>query len=150
MEKNRIKLALGCDHAGFPLKQEIVNWLKDNQIAFHDYGTFSEESTDYPDFAHAVAKAVNDNKFESGIVICGSGNGVNMTANKYPGIRAALCWNAEIAKLARLHNNANILSLPGRFISGEEALKAVHEFLDTKFEGGRHSRRVEKISQVLV
>lgn len=150
MEENRIKLALGCDHAGFPLKQEIVNWLKNNQIDFHDYGTFSEESTDYPDFAHAVAKAVNDKKFEKGIVICGSGNGVNMTANKYPGVRAALCWNAEIAMLARLHNNANILSLPGRFISREEALKAVHEFLHTEFEGGRHLRRVEKISQILV
>jgi ribose 5-phosphate isomerase B len=144
-EKSKI-LALGSDHAGFELKEIIINGLKARGIPFHDFGTYSNESTDYPDFAHAVAKSVNSGEFEKGILICGSGNGVNMTANKYPGIRAALCWNMEIARLARLHNDANILSLPGRFIDPEVALSALDAFLKTDFEGGRHQRRVEKIS----
>lgn len=144
------KIALGSDHAGFILKKKIINELKIKEIPFYDYGTFSEESSDYPDFAHAVAKAVNDGEYERGIVICGSGNGVNITANKYPNVRAALCWNEEIARLARLHNNANILSLPARFIEVKEALKALDAFLNTDFEGGRHMRRVEKISQLLL
>lgn len=144
------KIALGSDHAGFILKKKIINELKIKEIPFYDYGTFSEESSDYPDFAHAVAKAVNDGEYERGIVICGSGNGVNITANKYPNVRAALCWNEELAKLARLHNNANILSLPARFIEVKEALKALDAFLNTDFEGGRHMRRVEKISQLLL
>ena len=143
------KLALGSDHAGFWLKEKIINGLVSRDIAFHDFGTYSEESTDYPIFAHAVAKAVNDGEFEKGVLICGSGNGVNITANKYSGVRAALCWNAEIAKLSRLHNDANILSLPGRFIDEQEALKALDIFLETGFEGGRHIRRVETISKLL-
>jgi ribose 5-phosphate isomerase B len=143
-EKSK-RVALGCDHAGFELKEIIINRLKDKGILFHDFGTYSTESTDYPDFAHAVAKSVNSGEFEKGILICGSGNGVSMTANKYPGVRAALCWNREIARLARLHNDANILSLPGRFIDPEVALSALDAFLETDFEGGRHQRRVEKI-----
>jgi ribose 5-phosphate isomerase B len=144
------KIAVGSDHAGFILKKKIIYELKLKEIPFYDFGTFSEESSDYPDFAHAVAKAVNDGEYERGIVICGSGNGVNITANKYPNVRAALCWNEELARLARLHNNANILSLPARFIEVKEALKALDAFLNTDFEGGRHSRRVEKISQLLL
>lgn len=146
-EKSKI-LALGSDHAGFELKEIIINGLKARGISFHDFGTYSTESTDYPDFAHAVAKSVNNGEFEKGILICGSGNGVSMTANKYPGVRAALCWNREIARLARLHNDANILSLPGRFIDSEVALSALDVFLETDFEGGRHQRRVEKICRI--
>lgn len=145
-EKSK-RVALGCDHAGFELKEIIINRLKARGILFHDFGTYSSESADYPDFAHAVAKSVNSGEFEKGILICGSGNGVNMTANKYPGVRAALCWNMEIARLARLHNDANILSLPGRFIDPEVALSALDAFLETDFEGGRHQIRVEKISR---
>jgi ribose 5-phosphate isomerase B len=148
MAHKAVKIALGSDHAGFGLKRIIIDHLVSKGIKFHDYGTWSDESADYPDFAHEAAKAVNNNEYELGILVCGSGNGVNMTANKYPNVRAALSWNAEIAKLARLHNNANILSLPGRFIEKDEALKAVDEFLTTDFEGGRHARRVEKISQL--
>lgn len=146
-EKLKI-LALGSDHAGFELKEKIIDGLKARGISFHDFGTYSTESTDYPDFAHAVAQSVNNGEYKFGIVICGSGNGVNMTANKYPGVRAALCWNEEIARLARLHNDANILSLPGRFIDNETALNALDVFLKTEFEGGRHQRRVEKISRL--
>lgn len=149
MNISSLKLALGSDHAGYKLKQVIINFLSEQQISYHDYGTFSEESVDYPDFAHLVAKSLLDGDANFGILICGSGNGVNMTANKYPGIRAALCWNAEIARLARLHNDANILSLPGRFIEEDEAIKCVIAFLDTDFEGGRHIQRVNKISQLL-
>jgi ribose 5-phosphate isomerase B len=110
-----------------------------------DYGVFSDESVDYPDFIHPLARDVNDKKYPLGIIICGSGNGAQMVANKYPGIRAALCWNEEITRLARQHNNANILSLPGRFLDYEFAYLLVRIFLDTSFEGGRHSRRIEKI-----
>jgi ribose 5-phosphate isomerase B len=146
MDQKFEKLALGSDHAGFKLKEEIIRYLVSNEIQFHDFGTYSDESTDYPIFAHAVAHAVNNGSFARGVVICGSGNGVNMTANKYPEVRAALCWNAEIARLARLHNDANILSLPGRFIESGEAIRALNAFLETDFEGGRHAARVKKIS----
>jgi ribose 5-phosphate isomerase B len=139
------KLALGCDHAGFTLKETLIEYLKEMKIEFEDYGTFSEDSVDYPDFAHAVANAVNSGGSERGIVICGSGNGVNMTVNKYQNVRAALCWNVEIARLARKHNNANIISFPGRFIDKEEAILALDAFLNTDFDGGRHAIRVEKI-----
>jgi ribose 5-phosphate isomerase B len=149
MDQKFEKLALGSDHAGFKLKEEIIRYLVSNEIQFHDFGTYSDESTDYPIFAHAVAHAVNNGSFARGVVICGSGNGVNMTANKYPEVRAALCWNAEIARLARLHNDANILSLPGRFIEAGEAIKALEAFLKTDFEGGRHAARVKKISRNL-
>lgn len=138
-------LALGSDHGGFKLKEFLKNYLTEKGFEIVDFGTDSDKSVDYPDFAHPLAKAVNDNKFETGILVCGSGNGVNMVANKYPNIRAALCWNSEIAELARAHNNANILSLPGRFISFEEATKIVDLFLSTSFEGNRHQIRIDKI-----
>lgn len=140
-------IEIGCDHAGFDLKQIIVKHLENKGIKINDHGTFSTESVDYPDFGHKVALALKDsNEHTLGILICGSGNGINITANKHQHIRAALCWNTEIASMARLHNNANILTLPGRYIEPAEALKAVDVFLSTEFEGGRHQKRVEKIS----
>lgn len=142
-------IAIGCDHAGFNLKQKIKNLLLDQGYMIEDFGTYSDESVDYPDFAHAVAKVVNDGIFERGILICGSGNGMNITANKYRFVRAALCWNGEIAYFARLHNDANMLSLPARFIDEQVAIETVRVFLNTIFEGGRHIIRVEKISRIL-
>lgn len=143
-------LALGSDHAGFPLKEFLALRLKHEGYLVHDFGTYSNESTDYPDYAHKLGASVNNGEFERGIVMCGSGNGVNMVVNKYPGVRGALCWNSEQAKLTRQHNNANVLSLPARFIEFEEAWKAVQLFLDTDFEGGRHQERVDKISKCLI
>lgn len=140
-----MKIATGSDHAGFKLKEIIKKHLTDKGIDVKDFGTFSEDSVDYPDYAHPVANAVENKEVDYGIIMCGSGNGINMAANKHKGIRAALCWDAEIAKLARQHNDANILTLPGRFIEEEEAKKAVDVFLETAFEGGRHQKRVEKI-----
>ena len=142
-------LALTSDHAGFELKTFLLKVLKSEGYLLHDFGTYSSESVDYPDFAHKLGSAVNNQVFKRGIVICGSGQGVNMTVNKYPGVRAALCWNSEQANLARRHNDANILSLPGRFIDFDEAIKAVKQFLNTDFEGGRHQIRVEKIPQII-
>ncbi|NWJ52713.1 MAG: ribose 5-phosphate isomerase B [Bacteroidetes bacterium] len=139
-------LALGSDHAGFELKETIKKYLIDNGFDVIDFGTGGITSVDYPDFAHPVASAVNNNEFERGILICGSGNGVSIVANKYKNVRAALCWNRELAELARQHNNANILSLPARFISTDEAIKTVDLFLNTSFEGGRHQTRIDKIS----
>jgi ribose 5-phosphate isomerase B len=139
-------IPIGADHAGFVLKGKIISFLKAIGYEVLDFGCFSEESIDYPDFAHPVAEKVLQNKEMLGILICGSGNGINMTANKHKGIRGALCWNSEIAKLARQHNDANILSLPARFITEDEALAIVKTFLDTAFEGGRHQRRIDKIS----
>ncbi|MDP2424320.1 MAG: ribose 5-phosphate isomerase B [Bacteroidales bacterium] len=144
------RIAIGSDHAGFRLKEAIKDILLKNDYAIQDFGTYSNESVDYPDFTHPVAKGVNDGIFSWGIVICGSGNGANMTANKYRFVRAALCWNVEIAYLARLHNDANIIALPARFIAEEVALEAVKVFLATDFEGRRHCRRVEKISNLLL
>ena len=115
----------------------------------NDMGTYSGDSVDYPDFIHPLAKAVNDGEFKTGIILCGSGNGAQMTANKYSGVRAALCWTPEQAELARKHNNANIISLPGRFVSNDMAIEMTLKFLNTEFEGGRHQRRVEKISKTL-
>ena len=140
-------LALGSDHAGFELKELLKKYLTEKGFELKDFGTDSTKSVDYPDFAHPVAKVVNDHTFETGILICGSGNGVNIVANKYPNVRAALCWTTEIAELARRHNNANILSLPARFISFEEAIKIVDLFLSTSFEGERHQLRIDKISK---
>ena len=140
-------LALGSDHAGFKLKEFLKKYLSEKGFEIIDFGTKSIDSVDYPDFAHPVAKAVNDKEFETGILICGSGNGVNIVANKYPNVRAALCWLEEIAELARKHNNANILSLPARYISFEESIKIVDLFLSTTFEGGRHQTRIDKISK---
>lgn len=143
------QIAIGSDHAGFLLKEQIIRSLEQTGIGCYDFGTFSDESMDYPDAAHPLAKAVQSGKYKFGILICGSGNGVAIVANKYTGIRAAICWNGEITSLARQHNDANIIVLPARFISGEEAVRYVFLFLDTKFEGGRHLRRVEKINKLL-
>ncbi len=141
-----MNVIIGSDHAGYELKELIKEQLKQRGINYKDVGPFSEESVDYPDFGHQVAKEVDSGEIEKGIVICGSGNGINMTVNKYKNVRAALSWKPEIAKLAREHNNANILTLPARFISSEEALEILKMFLETDFEGGRHERRVNKIA----
>ena len=138
-------IGLASDHAGYPLKQHVKDYLKAHRIKFHDYGTYSEESCDYPDFGHALAKGIEEGECEKGIAICGSGEGISMTLNKHQGIRAALCWIPEIAHLARQHNDANVLVMPGRFITNEEADAIMDEYLSTDFEGGRHARRVAKI-----
>lgn len=147
---NSITLAIGSDHAGFALKQEVVHHLKTIGVTVTDMGTHNTDSVDYPDFAHAVANAVATNQVPLGILICGSGQGVNITANKHHGVRSALCWTAEIATLARQHNNANILALPGRFISLADAKAMIEAFLTTPYEGGRHQLRVEKIEATVV
>ncbi len=139
-------IPIGADHAGFNLKGKIIEFLESKGYQVKDFGCFSEESIDYPDFAHPVAEMIEQNTGMLGILICGSGNGINMTANKHKGIRSALCWNKEITELARQHNDANIVSLPARFISEKEALEIVDTFLGTAFEGGRHQRRIDKIS----
>ena len=141
-----MKIAIGNDHAGTEYKLAIIGLLKSMNIEVSNYGTDGTDSVDYPDFVHPVAKDVEEGKVNYGIVICGSGNGVTMTANKYQKIRCALCWNAEIVQLAREHNDANILSLPARYISLSQALDMVRTFLKTGFEGGRHERRIEKIA----
>lgn len=138
-------LAIGCDHAGFEYKEAIKKILSDAGWQVEDKGTYSLESTDYPDYAHAVANMVASGEAVTGILVCGSGNGVCMSANKHQGIRAALCWNEEVTALARQHNNANILCLPARFVSLELAEQMTDIFLSTAFEGGRHERRVNKI-----
>lgn len=143
-----MKISIGSDHAGFELKEKVISYLsKKSKIEVNDIGCYSEERCDYPDFGHAVAESVVNKECDFGILICGSGNGINMSANKWSGIRSALCWNSEIANLARLHNDANILTMPGRFISEEEAIKCVEEFINTGFEGGRHEFRISKISK---
>lgn len=138
-------IGLACDHAGFELKEYVRSWLTSKGLQYKDFGTYSTESVDYPDFAHPLAKAVEAGECYPGIAICGSGNGINMTLNKHQSIRSALCWIPEIAHLARLHNDANILVMPGRFINTEEANKILNEFFSTEFEGGRHQRRIDKI-----
>ena len=143
------KIAIGSDHAGYQFKEFLKEYLNSQNYIITDFGTHSEDSMDYPDTIHPLAYAVNGNEIEQGVIICGSGNGVAIVANKYPNVRAAVCWNEEITKLARLHNDANIISLPARFISKEEALRFLQIFLSTDFEGGRHQRRVEKISQII-
>jgi ribose 5-phosphate isomerase B len=142
--KNDLKIAIGADHAGFDYKEAIAKWLNADDLK--DFGAYSPDSVDYPDFAHPVASAVENGEFDFGILICGSANGVAITANKHQGIRAAICWNEELASLARKHNNANIVCIPARFISIEEAEKIVKTFLATDFEGGRHANRVNKIA----
>jgi len=139
------KIAIGCDHAGFELKNTVADSLKEKGFTIIDKGTYSKESVDYPDFAHQVADSVSDGEANWGILICGSANGVAITANKHQKIRAAICWKSEIASLARQHNNANIICLPARFISVNEALEMVELFYATEFEGGRHAKRVDKI-----
>ena len=138
-------IAIGADHAGFSLKERLKKWLASNGYPTRDYGTFNEESVDYPDFAHPVAEAVEKKEFDLGLLVCGSGNGVAMAANKHAGIRAAICWNEDLAALAREHNNANVLCLPARFLKPEEAEQILDRFLHSSFEGGRHARRVDKI-----
>ena len=140
------KIAIGADHAGFELKEKVREWLTRSGFEYKDYGTYSSESADYPDFAHPVALAVESKAFDLGILICGSGNGVAMTANKHQGIRAAICWNEDLASLARQHNDANIICLPARYISQDLAMKITDKFLNSSFEGGRHERRVKKMS----
>jgi ribose 5-phosphate isomerase B len=142
-----MKIAIGCDHAGFELKEKLKSYLESKGWEIKDFGTYSEARADYPDFAHLVAISVENSESDFGLLMCGSGNGINMAANKHKGIRSALCWNAEIAELARLHNDANILTLPARFITEDEAKKCVAVFYTTTFEGGRHADRVNKISQ---
>ena len=140
-----MRIAIGSDHAGYRVKEQLIKHLAARKDEVTDEGTRSEESTDYPTYAHAVASAVADGMADLGIVVCGSGNGVNITANKHAGVRSALAWEPEIAELARKHNNANVLALPARFISGEQAEAIVDAFLNTAFEGGRHQRRVSEI-----
>jgi ribose 5-phosphate isomerase B len=138
-------IPIGCDHAGYELKLAVIDHMKSKGFDVHDFGTHSEDSIDYPDYGHPVAEMVEADENMLGIVICGSGNGINMTVNKHQGIRSALCWNVEIAKLAREHNNANIIALPARFISIDLGIEMVDTFFNTAFEGGRHERRVNKI-----
>lgn len=142
-------IAMACDHAGYELKEVVKQYIKDKGCEVMDFGTNSAESVDYPDYAHLLGRSVNNGKYGCGIVICGSGNGVQMTVNKYPNVRCALCWTPEIAHLGRQHNDCNVISLPARFIEQQTALQIVEEFLNTEFEGGRHQRRVEKINKIL-
>lgn len=138
-------IGLASDHAGFPIKEYIISILKEEGISYIDFGTYSTESVDYPDFAHKLGSAIDNNECDFGIAVCGSGNGINMTLNKHKSVRSALCWNLEIAKLARLHNDANILTLPGRMITQKEAFEMFQVFFNTSFEGGRHQARIDKI-----
>lgn len=139
-------IPIGADHAGYELKQYLIEYLTSKGYQLKDFGCHSEKSIDYPDYGHPVAEMVQENKGMLGILICGSGNGINMTANKHQGVRSALCWKKEIAELARQHNDANIIALPARFISKNEAVEMVEAFLQTEFEGGRHQRRIDKIA----
>jgi ribose 5-phosphate isomerase B len=140
------KIAIVSDHAGYFLKEKLLRYLIKEKHDVKDFGCFSEEKVDYPDFGHPLANAVSAGEYEMGISICGTGNGINMTVNKHPGIRSAICWNEEISRLARAHNDANICALPGRFISESEAYLIVKTFTGTSFDGGRHQARIDKIS----
>jgi ribose 5-phosphate isomerase B len=144
-----IIIPIASDHGGFAMKAYIINKLNETGFSVKDFGTSSEESVDYPDFIHPLASAIDKGVFPFGIIMCGSGNGAQITANKYAGVRAGLCWSVEQAQLTRMHNNANIISIPGRFIDFELAWEMVKIFLSTEFEGGRHATRVEKISKTL-
>ncbi len=139
-------IAIASDHAGYQMKEAIKKHFENKGYDFKDFGTNSEESVDYPDFAHQLAGSIDRMEYDRGITLCGSGNGISMAANKHPRVRAALCWNKEIAELARQHNDANVCSLPARYLTNEEAMEIIEAFLNTGFEGGRHHRRVEKIS----
>jgi ribose 5-phosphate isomerase B len=140
------KIALASDHAGFERKQAIIRYFINKAISFEDLGCYTDESCDYSDFGHKIARAISEGFYSVGITFCGTGQGISITTNKYPKIRSALCWNVEIARLARQHNDANICSIPGRFVTDEEAVEIVETFLGTAFEGGRHQRRIDKIS----
>lgn len=139
-------IAIGSDHAGFDYKEELISFLEGKGLAFKDFGTYSKDSVDYPDFAHPVASAVENGEAAFGILLCGSANGVAITANKHQGIRAAICWGEELAQLSREHNDANIICIPARFVREGDAEKMVSIFLSTDFEGGRHQKRVAKIA----
>ncbi len=141
-----MKIARGSDHAGYGLKQRVKNYIESMNHEWVDVGCDSEESCDYPDYAHALAEMVEKGEVEYGVLMCGSGNGISMAANKHKDVRAALCWNEEIAEMARQHNNANVLSLPARYVTGDEARKILEAFFNTEFEGGRHQNRVNKIN----
>jgi ribose 5-phosphate isomerase B len=136
---------IASDHAGFQLKEEVKLYLQSKGFEVQDFGCFSDESVDYPDFIHPIADQIDKGNYEFGFIMCGSGNGVSMVANKYPHVRCALCWNTEISELAKKHNNANIIALPARFISVDEAKNIIDSYLNTQFEGGRHQRRIDKI-----
>jgi ribose 5-phosphate isomerase B len=140
-----MKIGIANDHAGYLLKREIKPYLVSHGYEVVDYGSDSETSVDYPDYAHKLAEAVEKKEVDLGISICGSGNGINIAANKHQGIRSALCWMPEISRLARLHNDANICALPGRFLNKEQAIAILEQFLNTQFEGGRHQNRIRKI-----
>jgi ribose 5-phosphate isomerase B len=142
--KNK-RIAIAADHAGYFLKEKIKKYLIGEKYEIRDFGSFTDESVDYPDYAHPLAVAVANNEFDLGISICATGNGINMTVNKHQGIRGALCWNEEISKLARAHNDANLCAIPGRYVSESEALLIVKTFLNTEFDGGRHKKRIDKI-----
>jgi ribose 5-phosphate isomerase B len=143
-----MKIAIGCDHAGYEMKLVLKEWLEKEGYEIVNFGTDSAESMDYPDVVHPLALAVERGEFELGVLVCGSGQGVSITANKHQGIRAALCWKPEIAELARSHNNANILTLPGRFLDAETGIEILNRFLHTPFEGGRHQKRIDKVPVV--
>lgn len=145
MPENSEIIAIGSDHAGYCLKEFLKERMLKWGLGIKDFGTSSAESVDYPDLIHPLASAINNGEFQRGVIICGSGNGVAMVANKYPQVRAALCWNADVTVLARQHNDANVIALPARFISEAAAEEFLHLFLNTPFEGGRHQRRVSKI-----
>lgn len=142
---SELSIALASDHAGYALKQEVLRFLAERGVRTHDFGCYSTESCDYPDYAHPLATAVEQGEYAYGIVICSTGNGICMTANKHQGIRAALCWDTPLASFARRHNDANVLGLPANYISVPKALEVVDTFFTTDFEGGRHQRRVNKI-----
>ena len=142
----QLPIAIGCDHAGFDYKEDLISFLEGKGLAFKDFGAYSKESVDYPDFAHAVASAVESSDYAFGILLCGSANGVAITANKHQHIRAAICWGEELAQLARQHNDANVICIPARFVREGDAEKMVDLFISTPFEGGRHLNRVNKIS----
>ncbi len=141
-----LPIAIGSDHAGFEYKKQIIDWLQHSNFLVKDFGTDSTDSVDYPDFAHPVAGSVESNETAFGILLCGSANGVAITANKHQHIRAGLCWNNEVAKLVRQHNNANVICIPARFVSLETAIDMINIFMQTNFEGGRHQTRIDKIS----
>ena len=144
-DRNGKIIAVASDHAGFAKKQVVLNYLKETGIEYKDFGCFSEESVDYPEFAHAIGEAIDNGEYKIGLTFCGSGQGISIAANKHQNVRSATCWNAEIAALAKQHNDANICAIPGRFVSDEEAISIVKTFLDAEFEGGRHARRIAQI-----
>lgn len=145
LQQGQKPIGLASDHAGFPLKEYIIELFDKQGVNYIDFGTHSTESVDYPDFAHKLGKAIDNKECDFGIAICGTGNGINMALNKHQHVRAALCWNKEIAELVRMHNDANVLVMPGRFITQEGALEMVNTFFNTNFEGGRHQTRIDKI-----